>query len=206
MYEVERALTNQSAEYGLSEEPQYLAISTEVWYQWSYEDRMKYIKFVRSLGKNQKTIDIITWEIKESDLPLAKQNLPMKLLECLPNVLHAEIIEKRALYLLNHPTALVLSPTTEATAEKKKSYLAAGRSTQETYKITISARSLLKCSCKGFRYSNICSNSVPVSEKERILNNHIAKFKSCRSRASFTYPIKPGGKCRKGGQKPRQRL
>ena len=63
MYEVERALTNQSAEYGLSEEPQYLAISTEVWYQWSYEDRMKYIKFVSSLGKsdidNQQTIDTI---------------------------------------------------------------------------------------------------------------------------------------------------
>ena len=50
--EIERALTNQSAEYRLSEEAQYLAIPTEVWYQWSYEDRMKYIKFVRSLGKN----------------------------------------------------------------------------------------------------------------------------------------------------------
>ena len=50
--ETERVLTNQSAEYRLSEEAQYLAIPTEVWYQWSYEDRMKYIKFVRSLGKN----------------------------------------------------------------------------------------------------------------------------------------------------------
>ena len=50
--EIERALTNQIAEYRLSEEAQYLAIPTEVWYQWSYEDRMKYIKFVRSLGKN----------------------------------------------------------------------------------------------------------------------------------------------------------
>ena len=30
----------------------YLAIPTEAWYQWSYKSRMEYIKFVRSLGKN----------------------------------------------------------------------------------------------------------------------------------------------------------
>ena len=31
--EIERVLTNQSAEYRLSEEAQYLAIPTEVWHQ-----------------------------------------------------------------------------------------------------------------------------------------------------------------------------
>ena len=51
--ETERTLTNESAEYHLSEEPQYLAIPTEVWYQWPYEDRMEYIKFLRSLGKKR---------------------------------------------------------------------------------------------------------------------------------------------------------
>ena len=39
--ETEKALTNQSAEYRLSEAAQYLAIPTEVGYQWPYEDRMK---------------------------------------------------------------------------------------------------------------------------------------------------------------------
>ena len=102
----------------------------------------------------------------------------MKLIEYLPNVLHAETVEKKVLNLLNHPAALVVSPTTQVNAEKK--YLAAGRSTQQTYKITISARSLVKCSCKSFIYFNICSHSVTVSEKEEILNNDIAKFKSCR--------------------------
>ena len=52
--EIEMALTNQSAEYRLSEEAQYLAIPTEVWYQCSYEDKMKYNKFVRSLSINRK--------------------------------------------------------------------------------------------------------------------------------------------------------
>ena len=73
---------------------------------------MKYIKFVRSQGKNdienQKTIDTLNWENKESDIQPAKQNLSMKLSECLPNVLHAETIEKKATNLPNHPTALVL--------------------------------------------------------------------------------------------------
>ena len=41
--DIERALTNESAEYRLLEEARYLAIPAEVWYQWSYEDRMKYI-------------------------------------------------------------------------------------------------------------------------------------------------------------------
>ena len=95
---------------------------------------MKYIKFVRSLGKNdvknQNTIDNIHWENNKSDLQLARKNLSMKLSECLPNVLHAEIIEKKAIYLLNHSTTLVLSPFTQVTAEKE----AGGRSTQETYK------------------------------------------------------------------------
>ena len=112
--ETERALTNQRAEYGLSEKVQDLAILTEVWYQWSYEDRMKYIKFVSSLGKNdidnQQTIDTINWENKESDLQLAKQNLSMKLSECLPDVLLAETIEEKAINLLNHLPALVLCP------------------------------------------------------------------------------------------------
>ena len=35
-HEIERALTNQSGEYRLSEEAQYLAIPTEVCYQWSF--------------------------------------------------------------------------------------------------------------------------------------------------------------------------
>ena len=187
--EIERAWTNQSAEYGLSEKAQDLAILAEVWYQWTYEDRMKFIKFVSSLGKNdidnQKIIDTINWGNKGSDLQLAKQNLSMKLSECLPDVLLAETIEEKAINLLNHLPALVLLPTTQVTAENEKSYLAGGRSTQETCK-AISARPLVKCSCKGFRYSNICSHSVVFSEKGRILNSHIAKFKSHRSWASIT--------------------
>ena len=122
----------------------------------------------------------------------------------MPNLLHAETIEKEALGLLNNPTALVLSPS--VTVEKKeKIYLAAGKTHPETYCVTVSAKSLVKCSCKGFSYSSLCSHSVAVAEKEGILKIHIGKFKNSRSRASITYPIKADGAGRKGGQKRRER-
>ena len=35
-HEIEKTLTNQSGEYRLPEEAQYLAIPTEVCYQWSF--------------------------------------------------------------------------------------------------------------------------------------------------------------------------
>ena len=56
------------------------------------------------------------------------------------NALLTETIEKKAINLLNYPTALVLSSTTQVTAEKEKNYLAVGRSNQETYKITTKMR------------------------------------------------------------------
>ena len=52
---------------------------------------------------------------------------------------------------------------------------------------------------------NSCS-FAHLSEKEGILTSHIAKFQSCRSRASITYPIKLGGEGWKAGQKRTQRL
>ena len=75
----------------------------------------------------------------------------MKLSVCLPNVLHAETMEKKAMILFNNPTTLVLSPNTYVTEEKENSYLEARRSTQETYKITISARSFGKMQLQRFQ-------------------------------------------------------
>ena len=86
----------------------------------------------------------------------------------MPKLLHAETIQKKALGLLNNPTVLVLSPSV-IVEKKDKIYLAAGKIRPETYRVTVSAKSLVKCSCKGFRYSNLCSHLVAVAEKEGIL-------------------------------------
>ena len=93
------------------------------------------------------------------------------------NLLHAETIQKKALDLSNNPTALVLSPSV-IVEKKEKIYLAAGKTHPETYCVTVSAKSLVKCSCKGFRYSSVYSHSVAVAEKEGILKIHIGKFKN----------------------------
>ena len=106
---------------------------------------------------------------------------------------------------MNNPTALVFSPS--ITVEKKeKIYLAAGKTHPETYSVTVSATSLVKCNCKGFRYSSLCSHSVAVAEKEGILQIHVGKFKNSRSRASITYPIKTDGAGRKRSQKKRTKV
>ena len=95
---------------------------------------------------------------------------------------------------------LSLSPTL-LSINKEKIYFVAGKSYRENYKINVSASAIIKCNCKGFRFSNICSHSVAVSEKEGILEKHLRKFKSSRSRSSLTYPFNAGGAGRKGGQK-----
>ena len=121
----------------------------------------------------------------------------------MPNILHAETIEKKVLDLLNNPTALVLSSSV-IVEKKEKIYLAAGKTHPETYRFTVSGTSLVKCSCKGFRYSSLCSHSVAVAEKEGILQIHIGKFKNSRSPTSVIYPIKADSAGRKGGQKRRE--
>lgn len=92
-----------------------MTIPTEAWHEY----RIKCTKLIKSLGKNdieKKTKKTKHWhyncENKESDLQPAKQNLLMKHSQCLKNVSHAETIERKALDLLNYPTAPVISPTT----------------------------------------------------------------------------------------------
>ena len=55
---------------------------------------------------------------KESDLQPSKPNLSTKLSECLPNVLCVKTIERKAINLLSHPTAIVILSTTQVTAEE----------------------------------------------------------------------------------------
>ena len=64
-----------------------------------------------------------------------------------------------------HPTALVLSPTTQVTAEKENNFLSAGRSTQETYKITI------KMQLQGFQIFQYLQLLCGCFRKEATLTN-----------------------------------
>ena len=185
-FEMAKAVINQSSEYRLSQEAAYLPVPIELWYTWSKIRRNKYINYIRNLSKSDledhKTLKTDMW-YDESDLSSVKKALSLKLPEFLPNIPHTDIIEEKALDLLNIPNAITLSPTLLAT-NKEKIYFFAGKTYRENYKINVSASAVIKCSCKGFRFSNICSHSVAVSEKEGILEKHLRKFKSSRSKSS----------------------
>ena len=62
----------------------------------------------------------------ESNLSSIKEALPLKLSEILSNIPHADIIEEKALDLLNIPSAITLSSNLLAT-NKEKTYFAAGK-------------------------------------------------------------------------------
>ena len=63
---------------------------------------------------------------------------------------------------------------------------------------------MVKCNCRGYKLTEICSHSAAISEREDILQNHVAKVKGCRSRAAITYPLNTKGSGRKRGQKRRE--
>ena len=172
-FEMEKAVINQSSEYCLSQEAAYLSVPIELWYTWSKIRRNKYINYIRNLSKSDledhKTLKTDMW-YDESDLSSVKKVLSLKLPEFLPNIPHADIIEEKALDLLNIPNAITLPPTLLATY-KEKIYFVAGNTYRENYKINVSASAVIQCMCKGFRFSNICSHSIAVSEKRVFWRN-----------------------------------
>ena len=50
-FEMEKAVINQSLEYGLSQEATYLSLPIELWYTWLKIRRNKYINYIRNLNK-----------------------------------------------------------------------------------------------------------------------------------------------------------
>ena len=58
---------------------------------------------------------------------------------------------------------------------------------------------IVKCNCRGFKFTKVYSHRVAVSEKKDILRNHVAQVKGSRSRSAITYPLNTKGSGRKGG-------
>ena len=149
-FEMKKAVINQSSEYRLSQEAAYLSVPIELWYTLSKIRRNKYINFIRDLSKSDleehKTLKADMW-YDESDLSSVKRALSLKLPEFLPNTPHADIIEEKALDLLNIPNAITLFPTLLAT-NKEKIYFAAGKTYLRTTKSTCLRRQLLNAAAK----------------------------------------------------------
>lgn len=77
-------------------------------------------------------------------------NLSLKLPDILPSILHADLIEKKALAILNAPGALVEYPSFHSADNIKKFMVA--RTSGQFYTVKILGESRTSCDCKGFRY------------------------------------------------------
>ena len=137
--EIERALIGQSNEYRLNKKAEYLQIPLETWTNLSMAQKRKYLDFIINLSNDElesmKTIDDSFWNMEEQRIHPIKTALSVKLSEAV-NILHADTIEKKALDLLNYPNAITLSPTLTEN-DKRKTYLVAGKSSKETYNVSV---------------------------------------------------------------------
>ena len=104
---------------------------------------------------------------------------------------------------MNNPSAISLSPSL-LTRNNEKVYFVAGKTNKEIHNVIVNENGMVKCNCRGYKFTKICSHSVAISEKEDILQNHIAKAKRCRSRAAITYPLNAKNSGWKGCQKRRE--
>ena len=83
------------------------------------------------------------------------------------SILHANTIEQKALDLPNNPTAMSLSPIVLA-RNIENVYLVAGETNKEIRNVIVNENGMVKCNCRGFKFTKICSHSVAISEEEDI--------------------------------------
>lgn len=82
-----------------------------------------------------------------SKIPI--NNLSVKLTDVLPSLLHVDLIEQKALHLLNMPKAIVPCPTLEE--EKQCKTFMAAREDGTFYTVKVKSNLKVKCDCKGFK-------------------------------------------------------
>ena len=86
--------------------------------------------------KVKKVINSSFREVDEISYSPALDFLSVKLSEHLPTILHADIIERKALDLLNNPVAILRSPSV-AVNNTEKIYFVSGKSSKVPYKLTV---------------------------------------------------------------------
>ena len=110
----------------------------------------------------------------ESDLFLVKKALSLKLPEFLQNIPHADIIEEKALDLLNIPSAVTLSLQLSLLPMKKKSIFLLERLILKTTKLTCLRPQLLNAAVKVLDFQ-IFAAILLLCLKKRVFWRNILK-------------------------------
>ncbi len=119
--------------------------------------------------------------------------------------MYADVIEKKAVELLNSRNAIVLAPVISEIIREKKYLVAGSNPSPYNVRAALNGKGKICCNCKGFKFAKICKHSVAVAEKEGTLENLIANVKIAK-RSAITYPNMERGAGRKGGQPRRLRV
>ena len=158
--EIEKALIGQSNEYHVSQETKHLKVDTETWFGWSENEQKRYLKDFRMLSKSDllKRKELSTEGFGDSKkVTPAVEILSVKLSERLPNLLHASLVEPEALYLLNSPDAIVLSPSLNVHDKGKTYFVASMKGGLAPNMVKVSVQQTISCHFKGFGFSFGCS-------------------------------------------------
>ena len=204
--EIEKAICNQSNQFRLASHAEYLSVSLEHWFNMSRQSQETYIQQFRMMSncdiRNKK--NIVIPEDKTTQAPTTEV-LSLKLSEVIPALLNASDIEKKALRLIIMPRAITENPTLDIN-KKHKAYFLAGEKQQKYYTVVKSEKNTLKCNCKSFEYTCVCSHSVAVAERDSFLKTFLGQVKSNRRKGNkFCSSNGLAGVGRKGQQLRRVR-
>ena len=100
--------------------------------------------------KEKKIINVeVHEEHSEKALKSPINNLSVKLSDVLPSILHIDLIEKKAIRILNMPKALVHCPTFDEDVQSRKFMVA--KEDGKYYSVSVMSNSKIRCDCKGFK-------------------------------------------------------
>ena len=116
-------------------------------------------------------------------------------------VFHSKLIEERALKIMNSPNGIAEKPALGDSTSDLREYLVASES-KVVYNVKVTKGTKVECNCKGFKFARMCSHSVAVAEKRRVLG-HLIQDLSTGERSDLTFSSDRQGLGRKCGNKRR---
>ena len=206
--ELKKAVYGQSYHHRLSPRAKYLEVDTEYWFDLSKAQREQYFLGIRSLsGEDLDRRKPVKIDTSDDVVPVDnREKLSVSLVVELTRLFYADCIETKALELLNSPNGITLTPTIGSTdPDTEKMFLVASGKKDVFYKVKIGKNNNVSCTCKGYSNVHICSHSVAVAEKLKILRHHVDIAKKGKRMASVNGGGDGAGAGRKGQVKRRKR-
>lgn len=200
------AIAGVSEEYELSEFVSHLAVSTDTWFQWSTEEREKYVADLNKIsieealdGKSIREPNIPS-QLPEKEFFELSVDVPKFLEQHLGyKSVTAKHVAENALLLLNHPLAIQEQPTLNASSNKVE--VAAVHAKNGRVQCTVNTN-FVSCNCPSYKFDSICKHSIAVAQSKGLLEKHMDHIeRKCGSRCTKTALAEANVDKKKAGKK-----